>query len=189
MSDDLAARVRRLEDREQIRELVGRYGYTIDNRDIDALGECFTKDGVLQSQDGIMNAQGRAAVVEMYRGRFKVLGPTFHFTHDHAIEFDAADSDAASGVIASHAEVTRNGETMLAAIRYHDRYRREGGRWRFAQRVLSFFYYTPITQYVEAMKSPLRQRAYGDQRPADWPESLESWKLYQSSASSAASRK
>ena len=177
---DLETRIRRLEDREAIRELVGRYGYVIDNRDIDGLAELFCEDGVLQSQDDVMNARGRAAVVALYKGRFAVLGPTFHFTHDHAITLDEDDPDSAEGIIASHAEVTRNGETMLAAIRYHDRYRREGGRWRFASRVLSFFYYTPVAQYVEAMKSPLRQRAYGDQRPADWPETLATWKLYRS---------
>lgn len=175
---DLATRIRRLEDREAIRELVGRYGFVIDNRDIEGLAELFCEDGVLQSQDGVMNARGRAAIVEMYKGRFAVLGPTFHFTHDHAITLDERDPDSATGIIASHAEVTRNGETMLAAIRYHDRYRRENGRWRFASRMLSFFYYTPVEQYVETMKSALRQRAYGEPRPADWPESLATWQRY-----------
>ncbi len=182
MTGDIATRLRRLEDRDAIRDLVGRYGYAIDNRDIDSLGDCFTVDGVLQSQDGVMNARGRAAVIEMYRGRFAVLGPTFHFTHDHAIELDPNDPDAATGIIASHAEVTRNGEAMLAAIRYHDVYRRDDGRWRFAKRVLAFFYYTPIEQYIDTMKSVLRQRAYGDQRPADWPESIATWRAYHGSA-------
>ncbi len=176
---DLVARIRRLEDREAIRELVAAYGYTIDNRDIDGLAALFCSDGVLQSADGIMNAAGRAAIVDMYKGRFAVLGPTFHFTHDHAITLDETDPDRASGIIASHAEVTRHGETMLAAIRYHDDYRREEGRWRFAKRVLAFFYYTPVVQYIDCMKSALRQRAYGDQRPADWPETLATWQRYQ----------
>lgn len=186
MSDThLAARIRRLEDREAIRELIGAYGYTIDNRDIDGLAALFCADGVLQSADGVMNAEGRAAIIEMYKGRFAVLGPTFHFTHDQAITLDDADPDRATGVIASHAEVTRNGETMLAAIRYHDTYRREDGRWRFAKRVLNFFYYTPVVQYVDCMKSELRQRAYGDQRPADWPETLATWRRYRSAGTSS----
>ena len=182
---DLAARVRRLEDRAAIHELVGAYGYTIDNRDIDALGELFMEDGVMMSLDGVMNARGRAAIIDLYKGRFSALGPTFHFTHDHALTF-GSDPDRASGIIASHAEVTRNGETMLAAIRYHDDYccerGRNGDRWRFAKRALSFFYYTPTAQYVEMMKSTLRQRAYGDQRPADWPENLDSWKQYRATS-------
>lgn len=175
---DLETRIRRLEDREAIRELVGRYGFVIDNRDVDGLTELFCEDAVLESEDGVMNSAGRAAIVQMFKGRFAVLGPTFHFTHDHAITLDEHDPDVGSGLIASHAEVTRNGATMLAAIRYHDEYRREGGRWRFARRKLSFFYYVPVGEYAEAMKGTLRQRAYGDQRPADWPESLETWKRY-----------
>ncbi len=177
---DLAARVRRLEDKDAIRHLVGRYGYVIDNRDIDGLAELFTEDAVLASNDGVMNAEGRGAIVTMYHGRFAALGPTFHFTHDHLIEFDAKDPDRATGVIGSHAEVTRNNETMLAAIRYHDSYRRDRGRWRFARRVLHFFYYTPVTQYDATMRSALRQRAYGDQRRADWPEGLATWESYRS---------
>jgi uncharacterized protein (TIGR02246 family) len=177
---DLAARVRRLEDKNEIAALVGRYGYVIDNRDIDGLADIFTRDAVLASQDGVMNAQGRDAIVTLYQGRFAVLGPSFHFTHDHLIEFHATDPNRATGVIASHAEVTRNNETMLAAIRYHDEYRRDEGKWRFAKRVLGFFYYTPILQYDETMRSALRQRAYGDQRRADWPEGLATWEKYRS---------
>lgn len=175
---DLATRIRRLEDREAIRELVGRYGYLIDNRDLDGIAELFCADAVLESQDGIMDARGRATIIELYKGRYAALGPTFHYTHDHAIALDGSDPDAATGIIASHAEVMRNGEAMLAAIRYFDDYRREDGRWRFARRRLAFFYYTPAAQYIDTMTSPLRQRAYGDQRPADWPETLETWKRY-----------
>jgi uncharacterized protein (TIGR02246 family) len=175
---DLATRIRRLEDREAIRELVGRYGYVIDNRDLDGVAGLFCEDALLESQDGVMQARGRAAIIELYKGRFAALGPTFHYTHDHAITLDDGDPDAATGIIASHAEVMRNGEAMLAAIRYFDDYRREDGRWRFAKRSLAFFYYTPAGQYIETMTSTLRQRAYGDQRPADWPETLETWKRY-----------
>ena len=177
----LESRVRQLEDRNSIRELVGRYGYVIDNRDIDGLSELFTDDAVLQSADGVMDAHGRDAIVEMYRGRFAVLGPSFHFTHDHAITFEAEQPDLASGIIAAHAEVSRNNQTMLAAIRYHDRYRRDSGQWRFTKRVITFFYYTPVADYVDTMNGVLRQRAYGDQRPADWPESLATWQRYHAS--------
>ena len=175
---ELEIRLRRLEDREAIRELVGRYGYVIDNRDLEGVAELFCEDAILESRDGVMQARGRAAIIELYKGRYAALGPTFHYTHDHAITLHETDPDVATGIIASHAEVTRNGEAMLAAIRYFDDYRREDGRWRFAKRSLAFFYYTPAGQYVDTMTSTLRQRAYGDQRPADWPETLETWKRY-----------
>lgn len=151
----LAAHVRQLEDTNGIRALVARYGFVIDNRDLAGIGECFASDGVLQSADGVMNAVGRNAVLELYRGRFAVLGPTFHFTHDQVIDFEPSNPNAANGLVAAHAEVVR------------------------------FFYYTPVEQYAATMRSVLRQRAYGDERPADRPEALESWRAYHRGASNS----
>jgi hypothetical protein len=135
---DLALRLRRLEDREEIRTLIARYGQTVDDREIEELGELFTTDGVMRSQDGVMNARSRAAIVEQFHGRFAVLGPSLHYTHDHIVTLDDKDPDLAHGMILSHAEVWRNGAALIAAIRYFDTYRREGGRWRFAERLLKF---------------------------------------------------
>jgi hypothetical protein len=175
---DLALRLRRLEDREEIRMLVARYGQTCDDREIEELGQLFTSDGVMRSQDGVMNARGRGAIVEQFHGRFAVLGPSLHYTHDHVITFDDADPDLACGLLTSHAEVWRNGAALIAAIRYHDTYRREGGRWRFAERLLRFFYYVPVAEYDGALGDRNRMRAYGDRRPADWPEGTPAWERY-----------
>ena len=40
----LESRIRLLEDREAIRDLVARYTMVVDDRDIDAIGELFTPD-------------------------------------------------------------------------------------------------------------------------------------------------
>ncbi len=178
MTQSTEQRLWQLESRVAIDQLIASYGFAVDNRDIAALTECFTPDAMVRSLDGMMNATGRDNIMNMYHSRFAVLGPSFHFTHDRIVEFDAQDSLAATGLVAAHAEVVRNNASLLAAIRYQDRYRHESGRWRVAERVLGFFYYTPVAQYVETMKSGLRQRAYGDHRPADWPEALPSWKSF-----------
>ena len=175
---DLALRLRRLEDREEIRTLVARYGQTVDDREIAELGELFTTDGVMRSQDGVMNARSRAAIVEQFHGRFAVLGPSLHYTHDHIVTLDDDDPDLAHGMILSHAEVWRNGAALIAAIRYFDTYRREDGRWRFAERLLKFLYYVPVPEYAEALGDRNRMRAYGDRRPADWPEGTPAWERY-----------
>jgi hypothetical protein len=175
---DLAQRLRRLEDREELRMLVALYGQTVDDREIEALGDLFTTDGVMRSQDGVMNARGRAAIIEQFHGRFAVLGPSLHYTHDLVVTFDATDPDLARGMLTSHAEVWRNGAALLAAIRYFDSYRRDGGRWRFAERLLKFFYYVPVSEYAEALGDRNRMRAYGDRRPADWPEGTPAWERY-----------
>lgn len=180
---ELAARIDRLEDRDAIRQLVARYGFLIDDRDLEGVMQLFTPDGSFRSQDGVMNARGRAAVAEQFRGRFAALGPTNHFTHDHLIELDETDRDRATGLVNSHAEVWRDGRPMITALRYRDVYRRSAAGWCFADRLLGFFYYVDVCEYAEALGDRMRMRAYGDRRPADYPEALASWRRYHDNSS------
>lgn len=175
----LATRLQRLEDREAIKALIARYGLVMDDRDMQGMPGLFTEDVHILSRDGVMDARGRDAVIELYRGRFAVLGPSNHFTHDKIIDF-GDDPDEATGIVLSHAEMQRKGQAMLAAIRYSDRYRREAGRWRFAERLFDFFYYVPTAQYLEALSSgaATRMRAYEEATGADIPEKLASWRAY-----------
>jgi ketosteroid isomerase-like protein len=180
MQDTLEARLRQLEDRTEIGELVTRYCLAMDNRDMTEIPALFTADVQIRSPDGVMNTVGRDAAVQMFVGRFKVLGPSNHVTHDRIVTFDAADADAASGIVLSHAEMQRKGKPMITAIRYYDRYRRDDGRWRFSERVLTFMYYVPTAEYLDAFGPGIdkRMRAYDEPAPADWPEKLPSWKAY-----------
>jgi ketosteroid isomerase-like protein len=179
MGETIEQRLRRLEDRAAIDELIARYGFTIDDRDLPAITDLFTEDAAVRSADGVMNAKGLEAVIEQFHGRFAALGPSNHFTHDRVITFDEADPDRATGQLISHAEMTRNGRACLAAIRYTDEFRRcPDGRWRFRERVLSFLYYTHPDEYGDTLESTLRIKAYDEPIAASWPESLETWKQY-----------
>ena len=66
----------------------------------------------------------------------------------------------------------------MAAFRYTDRYRREGGRWRFAERVLACWYYMPLAQLPKGMAADLRKHYRGDVIAAELPESLETYKAW-----------
>ena len=44
-------RIARLEARARIRELIARYCFTIDERDIEGIGQRFTRDHVIQFDD------------------------------------------------------------------------------------------------------------------------------------------
>jgi hypothetical protein len=167
----LEDRLRRLEDRQEIADLQARYTLAIDLHDLDTVGPLFARDARFRSADGVMDASGREAICLQFEGRFAALGFGFHVTHDHLIEFDPTDRDHATGTVSSHAEVVREGRPMLVAMRYADRYCREEGAWRFADRLLRFFYYLPIDEYAAAIGTRARMRAYGDARPADLPES------------------
>lgn len=177
---DIERRIRRLEDRAEIGELIARYGLVMDDRDIDGMPQLFTPDVVISSDDGVLDVVGLEGAVKMFCGRFAVLGPSNHVTHDRIITFDETDPDRATGIVLSHAEMNRKGAAMVAAIRYHDTYQRHEGRWKFAARRLSFFYYVPAHEYSDALGAglALRNRAYERPTAADWPESLDSWKQY-----------
>jgi uncharacterized protein (TIGR02246 family) len=176
----LERRIRRLEDRAELRELVGRYGIAIDDRDLESVAAMFTPDATFRSKDGVMGATGRDAIVDQFKGRYSALGATNHFNHDQVLQFDDDEPDSATGIVTSHAEVFRIGKAMVTALRYEDIYKRLDGRWHFHDRLLSFLYYLPVEGYAEGLGSRLRMRAYGDQRPADYPESLPTWKEYRS---------
>ena len=75
--EDLAARVRRLEDRWALADLVSRYAVAVDDRDWDAVGAMYARDSVFDSVLG--RFEGRDAVVEYYRERTESFGP--HLPH------------------------------------------------------------------------------------------------------------
>lgn len=182
----LELRLTRLEAKDNIRELVARYGLVIDDHDLPGIARLFTADAEFCSRDGVLQARGRDAIIEQFVGRFKVLGISNHFTHDHVIALAEGVPESATGLVTSHAEVWRNGKALLCAMRYHDSYRLDGGGWRFQRRELAFLYYLPVDEYAEGLGSSLRQRAYGDQRAADYPEALPGWRDYRENGVSRA---
>ena len=174
---DSDRRIDRIEAELAIRALAARYCFAIDDHDLDAVGDLFTDDARVWSRDGVMDAQGRAAIIEQYRGRFAVLGPSNHVSHDHWIRF-GSDPDSATGLLSAHAELYRNDTPMVTALRYTDEYRRVGGQWRFSERQLAFLYYVPLADYPGILGVKERMRAYAAPAPADYPESLPGWRDY-----------
>lgn len=169
--NSLDGRIQRLEDRAAIQELGVLYGFIMDERDEAGIREIFCEDATLRSEDGVFGANGIEEIVTTYLGRFDALGPTNHFSHGHVVRFDESDPDRATGLLASHAEVDRNGVAMQVALRYKDVYRKVDGKWRFADRKMGYMYYMPISELSE-LGDRNSVRAYGDHRPADWPEVL-----------------
>ena len=169
MSDGLAARVRHLEDRAEIEELIARYAVAVDDRDFDTLTDMFTNDAIFHNVRGI--EQGRDKVIAYYRERLGEFGPTYHIPHARALDF--GDEDHARGIVMAHAELAIGNETYMVALRYYDRYRREQGRWRFHERKVRQLYAMPMAELPRGLAKPLRKRwpgaapAAADLPPAD----------------------
>lgn len=179
MADDLEALNARLEAVEAdcaIRSLVARYAMVMDDRDVDGIPALFTRNARVTSQDGKMDAQGRDHLVQLYEGRFALLGATHHIVHGIDIAVDGPGR--AHGAVSSTAEVWRNGVHQLAAMRYLDTYEKEDGAWRIATRHFLFFYYVPVDRYPGILGTLHRNLTYGEPIEADFPENTDAFRKY-----------
>lgn len=164
MTEDVERRLRRLEDRAEIHDLVARYALAVDDRDYAALAGMYAADAVFDHAGAVL--RGREAIVEFLRERAKLNGRTVHSPHTIAIEW--VDDDTARGTVAGHAELERDGEFLLAAFRYHDSYVRQDGAWRFRERRSKFLYVTPVQHLAEIFRTPLTLRWPGtDPAPSE----------------------
>ena len=176
MTRDLESRIARIEAREAIRELVFDYSVAVDDRDYDRIGEIFCDDATFAHADGRDATEGRDAIVDFYRYRTGLMGPTYHYPHSHRIDFD--DGDHATGTVLAHAELALEGTTYQVGLRYADTYRRQDGTWRFGSRTVCFLYFMPLSEFVSGgLGAPDRKR-YPDVGPvaADLPETLATWR-------------
>lgn len=146
-SDDLTRRIRLVEDRASLRELVDRYCLAIDDSDWDALLNLFAADADMAGQTSGPGVVGQLRSIRSGYGR------TIHTAIAQVLEF--ADDDHASGVVTSRAELAIAGQTVFCAMRYLDDYVRADGTWRFARRVIRFSYALPWADMAGAMSGDL----------------------------------
>jgi SnoaL-like domain len=136
---DVAARLRRLEDLEQIRQLFAEYKIVLDKQDFGAYADLFAEEGEFVAGAGA--AKGRAAIRELVEAMPGSLlgaapGEDYHVIVNPLIELDPGDPDRA------HAQLTwlyvvkgSDGGPALAKLgHYNDELVREAGRWRFLRR-------------------------------------------------------
>ena len=164
----LARLVRRVDDRQQLAELLSRYGMAVDDRDFDAIGRQFAPDGEFHG------VKGREQIVDFYRARTSTFSTSAHYALTW--HFDFTDDDHASGVVNAHAELCIGGKTVRLALRYLDRYVRSPQGWLFQQRVLKFRYVLPFDAVADSLDDPLRVRWPGTEpQLADLPDKLQTY--------------
>ena len=165
---ELARKVRRLDDRQQLAELISRYGMAVDDRDFDTVTRMFAPDGVF------CGMQGRPAVLEFYRERLRAYTATTHYAHTWHFDFDS--DDRARGAVNAHAELCVDGKTYRLSLRYMDRYVRSAEGWVFQERDIRSRYVLPFDEVADGLADPLRVRWPGvEPRAADLPESLQTY--------------
>jgi hypothetical protein len=135
-----SARLRRLEDLEQIHQLFMDYKRVLDGKDFGAYAELFAADGEFVAIDG--GARGRAAIEAMVAAMPGTdllganVGDDFHLVLNPQIQLDDDNPDRARAQ-STWAYVVKGdaGEPVLAKLgHYEDEVVREGGSWRFLRR-------------------------------------------------------
>lgn len=137
--DDIAATVRRLADLEAIRDLARRYAHHVWQKQPLQAVALFARDGVMD-----LGPDGRIEGSERLRAVYgeKVGGDTLlqPYVHNHVITLEG---DTASGVCYLDLRCRRDGQSLIGAGFYEDRYVREDGEWKFAARRLNLCYLVP----------------------------------------------
>jgi hypothetical protein len=136
MSDGLEARVRRLEDRAAIVEVIIKYAMGVDRRDWRMFADCFADPVYADFSAGGMPAATfpRAELVDRISTALNGFTATQHISPNHVIEFD--DDDPAHAVCHSYMyaqhllEGSPNGDYYLLRGSYTHQMVRTPGGWR-----------------------------------------------------------
>lgn len=138
---DLEAEIARLAAKDEIRELTARYCHAVVDGDAAAIVDLFCADGVFRAHT--LAPAGHAELREFYSGG---VGGRTHkpFVQNHVIEFDGPDH--AHGRCSVEIRVLQDGVAYTQAGHYLDRYRREDGRWKFAERHYHRYHNVPWTE-------------------------------------------
>lgn len=139
-TNDIEARIDRLESLDAIRQLPAKYALALDMRDMDAMVSLFPED-VRVGRDRQGRLALRAYMDETLRSPFT---GTSHHVGGHIIEFD--DPDHAHGIVYSKNEHETGDEWVIMQMMYADDYVRRDGRWHFARRLPLYWYATDLNK-------------------------------------------
>ena len=132
----LEARVRMLEDKEQIAQVLIDYGRHLDSRNLAAYASLFADDG--EWVGGFGTVKGRAniqAFMEKNMGTAPNKGGNYHIMSNFAITVSGDTATAWSRW--AFVVPGQSGAVISQAGRYDDTFVREKGAWKFRRRVAS----------------------------------------------------
>ena len=145
-TDDLAARVQRLEDIEEIKQLKARYCACCDaGYDADGIAGLFTDDGVWDGGRTFGRAEGREQIRRHFAGAGDRISIARHQVMNPVI---TVDGDEATGqwLLFQPCTDAGSGEAMWLAATYADTYRRTDQGWRIAELTIDIAFFAPYDQ-------------------------------------------
>jgi hypothetical protein len=123
------------EDRWEISDLLSRYCFAADTRNLTLLDEVFTEDVECVFQTG--SRTGRDNVREFMGGILATLTATQHNLTSSVVTATPDGAEGTTYLIVQHVRAgAAGGETFAMGGTYYDRFRRESGAWRIRRREL-----------------------------------------------------
>lgn len=149
----LEQRVRELADREELRELLGRYSHqTARGMDVSTL---YTDDGAFIVKipgRPVRETRGREALSKLYGTMTTMTNPPKPQIHNSLL---LVSGDEAAGICSNEVRVVENGQSIIGSGYYEDTFRRVNGHWKFVVRSATFFHWVPIQQGWATSDKPL----------------------------------
>lgn len=148
---ELEQRVHLLEDRAAIQDLRFRYHVAVNEKALESIPDLFTDDAEVHFE-GIGTASGQSAISNLYAD---VVGQSpfiKQFIHNHVITLEG---DVATGLSYLDARTVRDGESLLVAARFDDRYRRTPQGWKFQSLRLTLYFAASLSNgWADAAELP-----------------------------------
>lgn len=143
MSDDLAKRVAKIEDRFAIQDVRHTYWLSIVERDVPTMLTCYAQDAHSEFGFGI-ELKGMAEIKPFYE---KMLGDNPDLIvqvpqgTNGLIKF--VDDDNATGSWLINVAVVKKGQDKVLRnnVRYHEKYKRENGAWKISYQKVDFLFF------------------------------------------------
>ncbi|NGM49721.1 nuclear transport factor 2 family protein [Caulobacter sp. 602-2] len=139
---DMAARVRGLEDRAALKALVDTFSNLADTKDIDRQVLLFTQDATVDSHvagQPTSSLKGRQQIGEAFTGFLGRFETVYHINGQQTVDIQG---DRATGVAYSLVVLIGQDAGTLyrntSGVTYHDEYVRQDGRWLIARRSSDF---------------------------------------------------
>ena len=124
--------------KEEIRELAQLYSRGVDRKDGALLRTLYAK-GATDTHGDTFDGNAED-YVRFLEASFPYMRYSGHHICNHLISVDGDEGEGEVYALAYHVIPDRKGGWLedLRAVRYIDRYKKEDGRWRFAQRVVTY---------------------------------------------------
>jgi hypothetical protein len=136
---DFRTKMRRLADKDEIRDVLMRYGRAVDRLDVDLLRSCYHPDSY--DDHGHFKGNGHDFAEFIVGSLAQRCHATTHAVANVLIELDDEDPNQALSEAYALSHLRRSDDTGtewldMFAGRYVDRFERRDGAWRIAHRVV-----------------------------------------------------